>query len=191
MAQENQFFQPRNVGEVDCADAVADIGSLTCGGILHISLKIDCGLDSGKRWHLISEARFRAAGCSLLVSLASALTERIKGMQVGEAARLAADEGGELYRHVPPEKRHCAALCRDAVQEAAVCYRRKALDDWNGDEALICTCFGVSENSIEASIRTGGLRTVEDVTDACNAGGGCGSCRPLTYDIIERFWTTL
>src|SRR5258708_7152764 len=177
--QETHALQRLNVGEVEDADAVADTGSLVCGGILRLSLGIDRGLAPG---NLIFEAKFRAAGCSLLVKLASNLTERINGMKVGEAARLASDEAEELFSDVPPEKRHCAALCRDGVQEAAVCYRRKTLQDWNGEEALICTCFGVSENSIEDSIRTGGLRTVEDVTRACNAGGGCGSCRTLIYD---------
>lgn len=74
----------------------------------------------------------------------------------------------------------CAALL-DAVRE----YSNAARDDWAGDEALICTCFFVSERTIEREIQAHGLTTVSEVTRACNAGGGCGSCHQLIQEILE------
>jgi NifU-like protein len=64
-------------------------------------------------------------------------------------------------------------------------YSNAARDDWAGDEALICTCFFVSERTIEREIKTHGLTTVREVTTACNAGGGCGSCHQLIQEILD------
>jgi NifU-like protein len=74
----------------------------------------------------------------------------------------------------------CNALL-DAIRE----YSNAARDDWAGDEALICTCFFVSERTIESEIQTRGLTTVAEVTKACNAGAGCGSCHQLIQEILE------
>ena len=67
-------------------------------------------------------------------------------------------------------------------------YRQTTLEEWAGEEVLICTCFGVSEKTIERVIQTCSLHTVKEVTRACNAGGGCGSCHPLIEDILEGYW---
>jgi NifU-like protein len=111
-------------------------------------------------------------------------------MVVGEAARLSESEIAEKFGGVPQDRLHCVALCCEALHEAAVQYRQTTLEEWTGEEALICTCFGVSEKSIERVIHTGSLHTTEQVTRACNAGGGCGSCHPLIEDILEDYWRT-
>jgi len=63
-------------------------------------------------------------------------------------------------------------------------YSNAARDDWAGDEALICTCFFVSEQTIEREIKQHGLSSVKEVTRATNAGGGCGSCHQLIQEIL-------
>jgi NifU-like protein len=178
----DHFFNPRNVGEVEGEDAWGDTGSLVCGALLRLSLKIDAAS------HRITEARFRAAGCGFLIATASLLTGVITGMVLGEAARLSASELAEKLGRVPEDRRHCVALCCEALHATAVHYRQTTLEEWTGEEALICTCFGVSEKTIERVIHTHSLHTVEQVTGACNAGGGCGSCHPLIEDILEDYW---
>ncbi len=69
-------------------------------------------------------------------------------------------------------------------------YSDSVRDEWSGDEALICTCFGVSERTIEQQIQTGGLRTISEITKACNAGAGCRSCYSLIEDILDDYWRT-
>ena len=180
----DQFLSPRNVGRVEGENAYGDAGSLICGAVLRLSLKIDAAS------HRITDAKFKAAGCGFLIAYASVLTEIIKGMVIGEAARLTEKEIAEEFDAclVPQEKKHCIALCCEAIHEAAVHYRQTTLEEWTGEEALICTCFGVSERSIERVIHTRSLRTIKQVTTACNAGGGCGSCHPLIEDILEDYW---
>lgn len=181
------FLHPRNVGEVHEADAIGDTGSLVCGAALRLTLKVDA------RSHHITEAKFKAAGCGYLIAAASVTTEFLSGITVEEATSLTAMLEDVIAEHLcdfPSEKQHCAALCRDALGAAMTGYRTSLQTEWTGDEALICTCFGVSEKTIEQHIQTDALHTIDQVTAACNAGGGCGSCHPLIEDILDDYWRT-
>lgn len=133
--------------------------------------------------HTVSQARFRAAGCDVLVASASRLTERVKGITTAEAAAQAQEP--EVIVGRIPNHEHCPGLACDALLAAIREYSNAARDDWAGDEALICTCFFVSERTIEQEIQTHGLTTVREVTMACNAGGGCGSCHQLIQEILD------
>jgi NifU-like protein len=161
----DHFFKPRNVGDADEPSFSGRAASLVCGAHVRFSIQVD-------EEHRISQAKFRAAGCHVLIATASMLTEQVAGLTTAEAARL--DTGATT----------CAALARDALLDAIREYSNAARDDWSGDEALICTCFFVSERTIEREIQTRGLTTVAEVTRACNAGGGCGSCHQLIQEIL-------
>ena len=161
----DHFLNPRNVGDADEPSFTGRAASLVCGAHVRFSIQID----EAQR---VSQARFRAAGCDVLVAAASMLTEQVTGLTTAEAARIA--NGSE----------NCAALARDALLDAIREYSNAARDDWAGDEALICTCFFVSERTIEREINSRGLTTVAEVTRACNAGGGCGSCHQLIQEIL-------
>ncbi|MEP6636368.1 MAG: iron-sulfur cluster assembly scaffold protein [Acidobacteriota bacterium] len=176
------FFEPSNVGEIDGADARAKTGSFSCGAVLQISLSIG----ESQR---ISDAKFRSAGCSHLVVALSLLTEKVKGKTTGEAASLA-QSPSELFVEVLADWRadrtQCAALACQVLVSAIKNYSDAVRDEWSGDEALICTCFSVSERTIEREIKIGHLRTIAEVTKASNAGAGCQSCYPLIEDILSQ-----
>jgi NifU-like protein len=161
----DHFFNPRNVGDAGEPSFTGRAASLNCGAHVRFSIQVD-------EEHLISQARFRAAGCNVLIAAASMLTEQVTGLTTAEAARLRA------------ETTNCAALVREALLDAIREYSNAARDDWTGDEALICTCFFVSERTIEREIQTGGLTTVAEVARVCNAGAGCGSCHQLIQEIL-------
>jgi NifU-like protein len=177
------FLEPQNVGDLRGADAAsAEAGSFTCGAVLRLSLKID------KETHSVAEAKFKAAGCGYLIASASVMTEIIKGLTTAEAARasgLLQEALLEYFGEPPVGRTHCALLCCEALRDAVAGYSQRVRDEWTGEEALICTCFGVSEGRIEQQIREKNLRTVREVTRACNAGGGCQSCHPLIEEILE------
>jgi NifU-like protein len=180
------FLKPRNVGEVPGAEAVAEAGSPACGSLLRLSLKIDAGRQR------ITDARFKAVGCGFLIASASVLTETIKDLAIGRAASLEESAITDWFGELPPDRQHCAALCREALLGALANYHNATRgEEWAGDEALICTCFGVSEKTIEHVIRARSLGTIEQVTRACHAGGGCQSCHPLIQDILEDYWRTV
>ena len=145
-----------------------------CGAHVRFSIQVD-------EHHALSQARFRAAGCNVLIAAASMLTERVQGMNTADAASFAqepviAEQIGDV---------RCVSLACDALVNAIREFSDAARDDWAGDEALICTCFFVSERTIENEIRSRGLTTVAEVTNACNAGGGCGSCHQLIQEILD------
>ena len=175
------FFDPPHVGEAVEPNVIGRAGSFQCGAILRVSLHID----ESQR---IVDAKFKAAGCSVLVTSASLLIGQVIGKTTGEAAAVAQnlDELQEKLGNLPPERSECALLACEALISAIRNYSDSVRDEWNGDEALICTCFCVSEKTIEHEIRKNHLRTVAEVTRECNAGGGCRSCHPLIEDIMEE-----
>lgn len=178
---EEHFLNPRNVGKVDDPSATGRAGSLTCGAVLIVTLKID-------NTHQVTDALFKAAGCSRLVSACSVLTEIAKGKSTAKAAIQAQEIETTLNAQLglPPEgKDHCAALAGEAMLMAIRSYSDSIRNEWSGDEALICTCFGVAEGAIEREVRLGHLSTIAEVTAACKAGAGCGSCHSLIQDMLD------
>jgi NifU-like protein len=176
----DHFFNPRNVGDAGEPSFVGRAASLICGAHVRFSVQVD-------ERQVVSQARFKAAGCSVLVASTSMLTERVVNVSTAEAAIIGQD-AGELMRcfgNLEPEREHCPKLACDALLAAIREYSDAARDDWSGDEALICTCFFVSERTIEREITSRGLQTVAEVTRACNAGGGCGSCHQLIQEILD------
>lgn len=177
-----QFFNPANVGDIDSADGVGQAGSLPCGGALRISLSVD----ESQR---IADAKFKSAGCSYLVAACSFLTPAIKGKTTGETAALYQTPDAliaEMPGEWPVDRNHCVVLACETLVAAIRNYSDAIRDEWSGDDALICTCFGVSERAIETAIEAGGLRTIAEVTKASRAGAGCQSCYPLIEDILGQ-----
>jgi NifU-like protein len=171
----DHFFNPRNVGDADEPNFIGRAASLTCGGYVRFSIQVD-------QANVVNQARFRAAGCSVLVASASLLTEKVIGMTTAEAATA---DVAERFKGLESHNAHCPGLACDALLAAIREYSDAARDEWIGDEALICTCFFVSERTIESEIASRGLKTVAEVTNACNAGGGCGSCHHLIQEILD------
>lgn len=175
------FLNPKHVGEAVEPNFVGRSASFQCGATLRISLHID----ESQR---ITMAKFKAAGCSVLVASASLLLDQILGKSTGEAAALGQDTRAitELLGELPAGRTECSALAGEALVSAIRGYSDSARDEWEGDEALICTCFCVSERTIEREIQTNSLKTIAEVTAACSAGGGCRSCYSLIEDILEE-----
>jgi NifU-like protein len=176
----DHFLNPRNVGKLADADAAGEAGSFSCGGMMQVSLRINESQE-------ITDVRFQAIGCSSLVSCASIITETVKGRTTAEAAALAQSPPLSQLGSIPQEKPACYALCCDALLSAVQNFSDAKRAQWNGDDALICTCFGVAESTIEREIEAGKLTTIAEVTRACRAGAGCRSCYSLIGDILDDF----
>jgi NifU-like protein len=173
----DHFFSPRNVCDAHEPSFVGRSASLSCGAHVRFSIQVD-------EAHAVSQARFRAAGCSVLVAAASILTEQITGVTTAEAAVIGQKQTVLVEQLDGAGCEKCVGLACDALLDAIREYSNAARDDWAGDEALICTCFFVSERTIEREIQVHGLTTVAEVTEACNAGAGCGSCHQLIQEIL-------
>jgi NifU-like protein len=172
---------PSNVGEAALPNFTGRSASFACGAVARVSLQVD---DAQR----IVDAKFKVAGCTVLVAALSALTDQVKNKTTAEAAVLAEDLETIEQRlgREAAERGDCVLLASEALLEAIRAYSNSARDHWDGDDALICTCFGVSERTIESEVQTRNLRTIAEVTLACNAGAGCRSCYPLIEDILEE-----
>ena len=176
------FFAPANVGEIDKPDGSSIVASASCGAVIRLSLSVD----EAQR---ITAAKFKVAGCSYLVAACSVLSSALSGKTTGEAAALCQtpeDVTAMMAADWPTDKSDCLALACRGFVSAIRSYSDAARDEWSGDDALICTCFGVSERAIESAIQAGGLHTIAEVTKASNAGAGCRSCHPLIADLLEQ-----
>jgi len=168
------------VGDAGEPGFVGRAASLICGAHARFSVQVDEN-------HVISQAKFKAVGCNVLVASLSLLTERVINVPTADAAIIGheADALKATVANLESEREHCPQLACDALLAAIREYSDAARDEWAGDEALICTCFFVSERTIEREIATRGLSSVAEVTRACNAGGGCGSCHQLIQEILD------
>ena len=171
------FINPRNVGVIDDADGIGEVGSLACGDALKLTFK----LDTEQR---ISDARFQTFGCASAIASSSALTEMIKGLTLDEAAKVTNDDIAQYLGGLPKEKMHCSVMGRDALEKAIAHYQGQVVPKKEGE--IVCECFGVTDLEIIRAVEESHLKTVEDVTDYVKAGGGCGNCHDRIGEIISE-----
>ena len=179
-----RFRSPKNAGRSPGSNAVGTSASFECGSFVRISLEI---ANDAK---MIRHARFQTNGCGYMIAAADTIAEMLADRELIDLHGL----GPEEYEHIlsdeveefPTLRQHCAELVFTALKDALAGYRASVLEEFSGEKALICTCFGVSEETIEAYIDANGPVTVTNVTEGCRAGGGCGSCRMLIQEMIDR-----
>jgi NifU-like protein len=163
--------------------AVGTEANFSCGSFIRFSLSIDIESNS------VTDATFTSNGCGFMLAAADVLAEsvRIKGL-----ANLHGLDDGDLHKQIeqnlgviPTGRRECLDACINALRAAFADFRSRQIEEFRGEKALICTCFGLTEETIELQIAERSLRTVEEVAQACNAGTGCGSCRMLIQEMLD------
>jgi NifU-like protein len=173
----------RMAGRVEHESAVGVNASLECGSFTSISLSIDPELGR------IDEARFRSNGCGFMVAAADVLCERLAGRTLRDLHGLQEDDLARLVattlEDFPAARRQCVRVVAEAVRTTFAAYRQSRIEEFQGEKALVCTCFGVSEETIADAIAANGLDDVDDVARVCRAGSGCGSCRMLIQELID------
>lgn len=175
----DHFFNPRNVGEIEDADGVGEVGSLACGDALRLTFKLD---KNGR----IADARFKTFGCASAIATSSVLTEMIKGMTLEEAAKVTNKDIANYLGGLPEQKMHCSVMGREALEAAIENYRSGGRKKHQLEGNIVCTCFGVTDKEIERVVRENNLTTVEQVTNYSKAGGGCGGCKGEIEKIIQK-----
>jgi len=177
----DQFHHPRNVGKLDDPDGVGEVGSLACGDALTLMFKLD---ENGR----IKDVKFQTFGCASAIASSSVLTEMIRGMTLEEAANVTNKDIVERLGGLPNQKMHCSVMGQEALEAAIQDYYKrkggKAPDVKKGN--IVCTCFGVTDEEIKKVVYENDLTTVEEVTDYCKAGGGCGGCKERIAELIEE-----
>ena len=104
------FSNPRNVGEIEDADGIGEVGSPACGDIMKMYLRID--------GDIISDVKFKTFGCGAAIATSSMATELIKGKRIGDALKLTNRAVVEALEGLPPVKIHCSVLAEQAIKAA-------------------------------------------------------------------------
>ncbi len=190
---KEHFLNPRNVGEIEDADSVGEVGSLACGDALKLFIKLD------EKKERIVDAKFQTFGCGSAIASSSALTEMIKGKTLDEALQVTNQEIADFLGGLPEEKMHCSVMGQEALEVAIAKYRGveapvrshdhdhghgPAYPDQEGN--IVCKCFGITDTFLKKVIEANHLTTAEQVTHFTKAGGGCGGCIPKIKELIAE-----
>lgn len=117
----DHFANPRNVGEIEDADGIGEVGNAKCGDIMKMYIKVDNGV--------LTDVKFKTFGCGAAVATSSIATEMIKGKTIDEALKLTNKAVVEALEGLPPQKLHCSVLAEQAMKSAiADYYTRQGID---------------------------------------------------------------
>ncbi|MBX3288751.1 MAG: iron-sulfur cluster assembly scaffold protein [Acidobacteria bacterium] len=181
---DERFKHPRNAGRIDDPSCGGRGAALECGCAVGISLRIDA---EGK----IEAGGFWSNGCGYMIAAADSVVSLMLGkrpadlgfLRTENAAKAAAAEIGCEF---PADRRHCIDAGLAAAKAALEDHRQTVVNEFKGEAALICTCFGIDEETITGLAASESGITLDDVAKRTNAGSGCGSCRMLIQEILDN-----
>lgn len=135
----DHFRNPRNVGVIENADGVGEVGNAKCGDIMKIYLKID--------GDVITDVKFETFGCGSAIASSSMATELIKGKPISEAVKLTNKAVSEALDGLPAHKLHCSVLAEEAVKSAVQDYYEKNGIEYDRSEFPDCDNCGHCRNA--------------------------------------------
>jgi len=113
----DHFVNPRNVGEIEDASGIGNVGNAKCGDIMRVYLKIE--------GDIITDAKFKTFGCGAAVATSSMATEMVKGKTIAQALTITNQAVTEALEGLPAVKTHCSVLAEEALQSALWDYAQK------------------------------------------------------------------
>lgn len=113
----DHFRNPRNLGIIEDADGVGEVGNAKCGDIMKMYLKVND--------NIIEDVKFETFGCGSAIASSSMATELIKGKSLDEALQLTNRAVAEALDGLPPHKVHCSVLAEEAIKSAVEDYYEK------------------------------------------------------------------
>ncbi len=171
------YRNPRNVGSIENADAIGEAGSLSCGDMLKLYLKVD-------KNGIITDAKFQTFGCGSAVASSSILTEMVIGKHIDEARKITNKQIVDALGGLPPEKMHCSVMGHEALEAAIADYYNEEITI--NSEEVICNCFSITKTFLENEIKNNNLKTIDDVINYTKAGGACGRCQGKIKAILNE-----
>jgi len=115
------FRNPRNMGEIENADGVGEVGNPVCGDLITVYIKVKDGT--------LEDVKFKTFGCAAAIATSSMITELAKGKKIEEAMKITRDDVAKELDGLPPIKMHCSNLAADGLHEAIKDYMSKKSKD--------------------------------------------------------------
>ncbi|MCS3923485.1 Fe-S cluster assembly scaffold protein NifU [Methanosalsum natronophilum] len=116
----DHFTTPRNVGEIEDADGIGEVGNPSCGDMMTIYIKVNDGI--------LEDVKFKTFGCGAAIATSSMITEMAKGKTIEEARKITRDDVANELEGLPAVKMHCSNLAADALNSAIDDYIKKNKD---------------------------------------------------------------
>ena len=113
----DHFSNPRNVGEIENADGVGEVGNPTCGDMMNIYIKVED--------NILTDVKFKTFGCGAAIATSSMITEMAVGKTLEEALEITRNDVAEELGGLPQVKMHCSNLAADGLRAAIEDYRNK------------------------------------------------------------------
>ncbi len=185
----DHFLHPRHAGVLSAAEIdpaaerllSGEAGHAGRGDALRLTVKIRAADE------MILAARFQNIGTGLPIASSSFFCSTIAGKSVNDALRISAEYMDRELGGLPELKQRHPILVLDAFDDAVRKFRGQAPRERGPPgEPPLCTCFQVPESIVERAVRLRGLNTVDGITAATKAGGGCHTCHPELEDILTR-----
>ena len=133
----DHFQNPRNVGKIEDADGIGEVGNAKCGDIMRMYIKVENDI--------ITDCKFNTFGCGSAIATSSMATELIKGKPVEEALKLSNQAVVEALDGLPAQKLHCSVLAEEAVRAAVKDYYDKNGIEYDKEQFKIHDCEHCSE----------------------------------------------
>ena len=168
-----------------CADpnGIGSDANFACGCHIRFFVSID-GADG-----ILSGVGYETNGCGYMIAAAELIAAHISRKALSELHGLGREETGFILNETEAvqdgSRRDCIEAALNSVKSAFSNHRSKLLEEFAGEKALICTCFGISEETVEEFVAARRPTDSFQVSDAIRAGSGCGSCRMLIQEIID------
>ena len=180
IAKQMPMIEPAILRSIPQAEGMAV--SFQCGSFVRFSICVNSdGL-------AIEDASFRSNGCGYMMATANFVTKWLKGRKFAELHGfndiVLINVFEREFKTISSERKQCVELCLTALRTLLREYREMRVSKFAGTSALICSCFGISEDAITRVISKNNLETVNAVANNCNAGNGCGSCRMVIEEMI-------
>ncbi|HEX2640578.1 MAG TPA: (2Fe-2S)-binding protein [Pyrinomonadaceae bacterium] len=169
-------------GSLAMANAIGTGASFECGAFIRIFLLID-------ESESVRFAKYRTNGCGFMVAAAEVLTAWLGGKELSTLGGMTLEKATELFESqlgkLPENRIYCTAVVVEAAKSALNHHRARRIEEFQGEKALVCTCFGVSEETIAKVINEHDLTDVSDVSKLTRAGSGCGACQMLIRELVD------
>ena len=192
-----------HMGELDNPDGYGEHGSIVCGDTLRFTFHVKRHPTDPTR-DIITEARYLTFGCTSAIAASEALCRLLEEQQKTplEALQVTNQDLIEFLGGLPEQKIHCSVMGAEALQKSVADWANKrgvdlaelmpklAHDDEDSGR-IVCKCFSVTEPYLRRKIRELGLKSINDITNALKAGGGCTSCHQAPgglQDLLNEIW---
>ncbi len=182
---KEHYKNPKNVGAIENADAIGEVGSLSCGDRLKIYLKIENDV--------IVDAKFQTFGCGSAVAASSMLTQMVIGKTLEEAKKITNKQIAQELGGLPPEKLHCSVMGQEALENAINGYLGLEIKQDDDDHhhhnenknSIVCPCTGVTKDEIIKAVKEDNLKTIEQIREKTGATSACGRCESVVLGLIN------